>query len=99
MQKELIMINQDRGFAPAEWDWMGWPADLGRTAAGVIEKTRRAWASRGIESASVEKSDAACARFAHPLFTLILDAKSSGVRRARRVRVRSRRRAFRQFAV
>jgi len=99
MQKELIMIDQDRGYAPAEWEWMGWPADLGRTAAGVIEKTRRAWASRGNEPASVAKTAAACARFAQPLFTLILDAKSSGVRRARRVRARSRRRAFRQFAV
>ena len=93
------MIDQDRGYAAAEWEWMGWPPDVGQTAAGVIEKTRRAWASWGNEPASVAKTDVACALFAHPLFRLILDAKSSGARRARRERARSRRRAFRQFAV
>lgn len=92
------MRDEDGGFAPAEWEWKGWPVDVGHAAAGVIEKTRRAWASRGNGPAARADADSGCAGFAHPLFRLILDAKSSSALRTRRVRARSRRRAFRQFA-
>jgi hypothetical protein len=98
-EEGLIMMDQERAFVPAEREWMGWPVDVGHSAAGVIETTRRAWSSRGTESAARDDTDAVCAGFAHALFRLILDAKSSSALRARRVRARSRRRAFRQFAV
>ena len=93
------MRDEDGGLAPAEWEWMGWPVDVGHTAAGVIGTTRRAWASPGNESTSRDDADTICTGFAHPLFRLILDANSSSALRTRRVRARSRRRAFRQFAV
>ena len=93
------MMDEDGGYAPAEWEWTGWPVDVGHTAAGVIGTTRRAWASPGNEPASRDDADTICTGFAHPLFRLILDANSSSALRTRRVRARSRRRAFRQFAV
>ena len=93
------MMDEDGGYAPAEREWTGWPVDVGHTAAGVIGTTRRAWAAPENESASRDDADTICTGFAHPLFRLILDANSSSALRARRVRARSRRRAFRQFAV
>jgi hypothetical protein len=93
------MMDEDGGYVPAEREWMGWPVDVGHAAAGVIEKTRRAWAARGNGPASGDDADTICTGFAHPLFRLILDARSSSALRTRRVRARSRRRAFRQFAV
>lgn len=93
------MTDENAGFAPAGREWMGWPVDVGRVAAGVIEQTRRAWASRGNGSALHDDADSGCAGFARPLFRLILDSKSSSALRARRARARSKRRAFRQFAV
>jgi hypothetical protein len=94
MRKELIMINQEGGFPPADWDWMGPPIDLRQTASEVIATTRREWALRGAVAEHVLDR----ARFAHPLFGIALDAKSSGAVRARALRARSRRRASLQFA-
>ncbi len=93
------MRDEGESLAPAEYEWMGWPVDVGHAAAGVIATTRRAWASPGNEPASCEDADTVCTGFARPLFRLIQDARSSSALRTRRVRARSRRRAFRQFAV
>ena len=92
------MGDVDGGFTAAEWEWKGWPVNVGHTAAGVIGTTRRAWVSPGNEPAVRADADSGCAGFAYPLFRLILDAKSSSALRTRRWRARSRRRAFRQFA-
>jgi hypothetical protein len=93
------MTDDDGGYAPAEREWMGWPVDVGHTAAGVIGTTRRAWTPSGNGPASRDGADTIGTGFAHPLFRLILGANSSSALRARRVRARSRRRAFRQFAL
>ena len=88
------MIKQERGIAPAEREWMGWPTDVRQSALAVIATTRYEWASRGAADEPVVDR----ARFAHPLFRLALDAKSSNAGRARGIRARARRRALGQFA-
>ncbi len=88
------MINQERNFPPADLEWMGWPTDMRQRALEVIATTRCEWVSRG----AADEPVADRARFAHPTFSLALDATSSSAARARGIRARSRRRASWQFA-
>jgi hypothetical protein len=88
------MIDQERNCSPADREWSGWPTDLMQNALEVIATTRYQWASQG----PADDADADRARFAHPLFRLELDAKSSSALRARGLRARSMRRASRHFA-
>ncbi len=92
------MIEQERNFPRVERAWRGWPTDLAQTATAVIERTRQVWVSRGNDSILPDEAGANSPSFAHPLFTLIMDARSSSARRARRMRARSRRRVGRRFS-
>jgi hypothetical protein len=87
--KELIMINQERVFSPADPIWMERPIDLRQSASEVIAMTRYAWTLRAAAAEHVLDRS----RFAHPLFRIALDAKNSGAVRARALRARSSRRA------
>lgn len=94
MQKELIMIKQDRGIPPAERECMGRPTDMRQSALEVIATTRCAWLSLGAADAPVaDRAQIACR-----VFRIALDAKSSSAARARAIRVRARRRSAWQFA-
>lgn len=96
--KEQIMIEQETNFPRVERTWRGWPTDLGQTATAVIERTRQVWVSRRNDFILPDAAGANSASFVHPLFTLIMDARSSSARRARRLRARSRRRVVGRFS-
>lgn len=93
------MSKEEERCPSADQQWTVGAADVRRSAAGVIEITRQQWAARGNEFTSPDEAGAKRLAFTHPLFRLILEAKSSSARRARRIGARSRRRASRQFAV
>jgi hypothetical protein len=92
------MIEQETCFPRVERAWRGWPTDIGQTAAAIIDRTRLEWVSRRNDFAMPDEAGANSASFAHPLFTLIMDARSSSARRARRMRARSRRRVAGRFS-
>lgn len=79
--------------------WMAWPTDVAHTAVAVIERTRLEWVGRGNASPSSDETGVDRTRFAHPLFRLALDARSSRTGRERAVHARARRRTARQFTV
>jgi hypothetical protein len=70
IQMELIMINQDREFPPADREWMDWPTEVLQRALSVIAITQYEWALRGATDEPVANR----ARFAQPLISLAQDA-------------------------
>ena len=93
------MTDGEMGLSAAGQAWIAWPTDVGQTAVAVIAKTRLEWVSRGNASLSPDETDVDRTRFAHPLFRLSLDAKSSRSGRERGIGARSRSRVIRQFTV
>ena len=71
------MSDREFGIEATGQLWKAWPTDIARTAVAVIEKTRLEWVLRGNASVSSGETGVDRARFAHPLFRLALDAKSS----------------------
>jgi hypothetical protein len=69
IQKEMIMIDGDEGFLPADWQFAQWPTDMRQRAFEVIATTRYEWLSRDCAGESVADR----ARFAQPSFGLALD--------------------------
>ena len=62
-------------------------------ALALIATTRQAWALCEGAAAGAREPGAGRSEFAHPLLRIALDAKSSGMRRTRRMRLRARRRS------
>lgn len=69
-QEELIMTDEDLGFAAAGQAWMAWPTEIGQNAVAVIARTRDEWASRASVSSSPDEIEDDGTRFARPLFRL-----------------------------